>query len=81
MSSADDAGTWNSGDFAMLGTGARAAAMRPYIIYYKYKCPGDKKPGAVKQFRIYANNMDEARRLATRYANYPDIEVLSIQST
>lgn len=54
--------------------------MRPYIIYYQYKQPGDKKPGGVKQFRIYANSLDEARRLATQYANYPDIEVLRIKS-
>lgn len=54
--------------------------MRPYIIYYTYKQPCDKKPGAIKQFRIYANSQDEARRLATQYANYPDIEVLRIKS-
>lgn len=54
--------------------------LRPYIIYYKYKCPGDKKPGAVKQFRVYANNLDEARRLAIEHSNYPDIEVLKVKS-
>ncbi len=52
--------------------------MIPYIIYFKYKQAGDKKPGAVKQFRIYANNVEEARQLATQYANYPDINVLRI---
>jgi len=53
--------------------------LKPYIIYYKYKGPGDKKPGAVKQFRIYANNLPEARRLVARQANYPDIEILNIK--
>ena len=53
--------------------------LRPYIVYYRYKCPGDKKPGAVKQFRLYANNFEEARQLAARQANYPDIEVLNIK--
>jgi len=52
--------------------------LTPYIIYFKYKGPSDKKPGAVKQFRLYANNLDEARRLAVQHANYPDIEVLKI---
>lgn len=49
-------------------------------MYYKYKNPGDKKPGAVKQFRIYANSAEEARRLVHRYAQYPDIDVLRIQA-
>ncbi len=53
--------------------------LKAYIVYYKYKQPGDKKPGAVKQFRIYATNAEEARRLAAQQANYPDIEVLKIK--
>lgn len=53
--------------------------MKPYIVYYKYKGPGEKKPGAVKQFRIYANSADEARRLVAQQANYPDIEVLTLK--
>ena len=52
--------------------------MTLYIVYFKYKQIGDKKPGPVKQFRIYANNVEEARQLATQYANYPDIDVLRI---
>jgi len=53
--------------------------MRPYVIYFRYKCPGDKKPGPVKHFRIYASGTEEARRLATQYANYPDLEILRIR--
>ena len=52
--------------------------MTLYIVYFKYKQIGDKKPGPVKQFRIYANNLDEARQLTAQYANYPDIDVLRI---
>ncbi len=53
--------------------------MQSYIIYYKYKNAGDKKPGPVRQYRIYAGSYDEARQLATQYANYPNIEVLRIK--
>lgn len=53
--------------------------LKPYIIYFKYKNPGDKKTGPVRQFRIYADGMAEARRLAVRHANYPNIEVLEIK--
>ncbi len=53
--------------------------MTPYIVYYRYKCPGDKKPGAVKQFRLYAGSYEEARRLVARQGVYPDIEVLRVK--
>ncbi len=54
--------------------------LRPYVVYYKFKNPGDKKPGAVKQFRLYAETLEDARHMAARQANYPDIEVLSIKA-
>ena len=54
--------------------------LRPYIVYYKYKLPGDKKLGAVKQYRLYANNFEEAQQLVAQQASYPDIEVLEIKS-
>ena len=53
--------------------------LEPYIVYYKFKCPGDKKPGAVKQYRIYAESAEDARRLAIQQANYPDVEVLNVK--
>ncbi len=53
--------------------------LKPYIVYYKYKSPGDKKPGPVRQFRLYATSWDEARTLAARHSTYPDIEVLRIK--
>ncbi|MFQ5464096.1 MAG: hypothetical protein ACE5E5_15900 [Phycisphaerae bacterium] len=49
-----------------------------FVVYYRCKKPGDKKPGGVKQYRLYANSLEEARRLAVGYANYPDIEILNI---
>ncbi len=54
--------------------------LRPYIIYYKFKIPGEKTQGAVKQFRIYADSVEEARRLATQHANYANIEVLNVKA-
>lgn len=53
---------------------------RPFIVYYRYKIPTEKAKGAVKQFRLYAVDLDEARRLITQYANYPNIEVLNVKS-
>ncbi len=54
--------------------------LKPYVVYFKYKCPGDKKPGAVKQYRLYAETLEDARRLVATQGNYPDIEVLNIKS-
>ena len=53
--------------------------LKPYIIYFKYKIAGEKFDPPMRQFRIYASNLDEARRLASGYANYPNIEVVSIK--
>jgi hypothetical protein len=52
--------------------------LKPYIIYYRYKIPGEKKPGAQKQFRVYADSLENARRMALAQANYPNIEVLKV---
>ncbi len=54
--------------------------LRPYIVYFKYRIPKDKTEGAVKQFRIYAASLDEARRQAVRHANYPNVEVLTVKA-
>lgn len=51
-----------------------------YIIYYQYQVPGDKKPGPVRQFRLYATSLAEAKNLAAEQSQYPNIEVLRIKS-
>ena len=53
--------------------------MEAYIILYRYKAVGEKKPGPVRQFRVYAEDLADARLQAERYANYPDIQVIEVQ--
>ena len=53
--------------------------MDAYIILYRYQAEGEKKPGPVRQFRIYAEDLTDARRQAERYANYPNIDVIEVQ--
>ena len=67
----------------VLRVGLRASStagedMYPFTVYFKFKRPGEKKSGAVTLFRLYANNIEEARQLVTGYATYPDIEVIRI---
>jgi len=50
-----------------------------YIVFFRYKAAGEKKLGPVRQFRIYAASLDQAKREVQRYANYPDIEVVDIR--
>lgn len=55
--------------------------LKIFIVYFRYKVPTEKGPGPVRQFRLYATSADEARRLASGYANYPNIEVLAVKPT
>lgn len=64
---------------ADVGNRENINVLKAYIVYFKYKCPGDKKPGAVKQYRLYANSLEEARSLASQQGNYQDIEILRIK--
>lgn len=54
--------------------------LKTYIIYYQFQVPGEKKPGPVRQFRVFAASLEEARRLAREQGNYPNIEVLRVQA-
>lgn len=54
--------------------------MRMYIVYYRFKNPNDKKHGPVRQFRIFANDGEEAQRLLGQYANYPNLEVVRVKA-
>lgn len=55
--------------------------LKLYIIQYRFKAAGEKKLGPVRQFRVYADSLEEARRLAQEQGNYPDIEIMSVQAT
>jgi len=52
--------------------------LQPYIVYFTFISPGDKKPGPVKQFRVYANDWEEARRLTAEQSTYSDVTVLRV---
>ncbi len=53
--------------------------LKPYIVSFKYKVEGEKAAPPVRQFRVYASNHDEAKRLVAGYANYPNIEVVAVK--
>jgi len=49
-----------------------------YIIWYRYKKPGDKALGPVVQHRVYANDLHQAWELARSYANYNGVEIVDV---
>lgn len=55
------------------------SALRPYIVYFKFQNPGEKKPGPMRQYRLYAKDPIEARRLTEQYAKYPNLEIIKIR--
>lgn len=54
--------------------------LKTYIVYFKYKQPGDKKPGPVRHYRVYAESLDDARRQVEQMGNYPDLEILEVRA-
>ncbi len=52
-----------------------------YTVSFRYTKPGEKKPGPVQRYVLYADSLEEAREAARRYATYPNIEIIGIQPT
>ena len=53
--------------------------MKTYAVYYRYTRPGEKKPANVTHFKIHANDVEEARKLAFLQANTPGVEIIRIK--
>jgi hypothetical protein len=56
------------------GTGS----LNMYIVWYRYKKPGDKALGPVVQYRIYARDINEAWESARQFANYQGVEIVDV---
>ena len=52
-----------------------------YTILFRYTKPGEKKPGPVQRYVIFADRLEEAKELAKGYANYPNVKVISVEKT
>jgi len=55
--------------------------LKRYTITFRFTKRGEKKPGPVQRFVIYAEDSEDARNQVVRYANYPDIEVIDVMRT
>jgi len=53
--------------------------MKTYAVYFRYKRPGEKKPGNVSHYKFQADSLEEARTLAAEYANAPGVEIITVK--
>jgi len=52
--------------------------MELFIVQYRFTKPGDKAPGPVQQYRLYARDLRQAWEMARQYGNYPGIEIVDV---
>ncbi len=50
-----------------------------YTISFRYTKRGERKPGPVQRFVIYAGSLAEAKEQTKRYANYPNVQIISVK--
>ena len=55
--------------------------MKRYTIQFRFTKPGEKKPGPVQRYVLHANSTEEGCELLKQYANYSNLEILSIKET
>ena len=50
-----------------------------YTISFRFTKPTESKPGPIQRYVLRASSLKEAKELARRYANYPNIQVVSVR--
>jgi len=53
--------------------------MKTYVVYFRYKRPGEKTAGNVSHQKIQANSLEEARELAKQHTSYPGVTLLRVK--
>ncbi len=53
--------------------------LKSYTISFRFTKPTESKPGPIQRHVIHATSQKEAEEQARRYANYPNIEVISVK--
>ena len=50
-----------------------------YTISFRYTKPSESKPGPIQRYVLRATSLKEAEEQTRRYANYPNIQVVSVK--
>ena len=54
--------------------------LKSYTISFRFTKPTESKPGPIQRYVIRAASSKEAEEQTRRYANYPNIEVISVKA-
>ncbi len=55
--------------------------LKSYTISFRFTKPTEAKPGPIQRYVIRASSQIEAEEQARRYANYPNIQVISVRES
>ena len=53
--------------------------LESYTISFRFTKPTESKPGPIQRYVLRATSLTEAEAQARRYANYPDVQVISVK--
>jgi len=52
-----------------------------YTISFRFTKANESKPGPIQRYVLRAGSLKEAEEQARRYANYPNIQVISVRES
>lgn len=55
--------------------------LKRFTISFRYTKAGEKKPGPIQRFVLYAEDLPQAEQLARRYANYTNVRLINVRQT
>ena len=55
--------------------------LKSYTISFRFTKPTESKPGPIQRYVLRATSLTEAEEQTRRYANYPNIEVISVKES
>ncbi len=50
-----------------------------YTISFRFTKPSESKPGPIQRYVLRAHSLTDAEEQARRYANYPNVQVISVK--
>ena len=53
--------------------------LESYTISFRFTKPTESKPGPIQRYVLRATSLTEAEAQARRYANYPNVQVISVK--
>ena len=55
--------------------------LKSYTISFRFTKPTESKPGPIQRYVLRASSLKEAEEQTRRYANYPNIQVISVRES